>query len=960
MLAMLLIWAWPGLASSQQLPLRYLTQQDGLGSLAVNTLAQDRAGYLWVGTDNGLFRYNGSRFQRYAQPEGLMNTEIMALLADRGGRLWIATPDGLYLRRGERLLPVQANGQDLSLTMGQVLADGPQNSLMMVSEQQLLQVREENRGITVRSFFSAAQRRQYPMLEKIWAVMAEQDGELWMGCGQALCTAGTRGVTVLGTAAGVPSDHWLNLWRSADGTLWGRGERHVIVQLPGGNRFIDRTPPGDVMRKATMSTTLVEDGDHRMLTNTDQGLARWRAGRWELFGAANGLKMGGGVVAMLVDRDHGLWLGTGGHGLVRWMGYDNWENWGITQGLADDNVFAFLRDGRGRLRIGTRSGMSMLRDSGATRAVPVPGYPQEQWSSMALDRQGALWSSSYVGTLMREDGVSGAARQVAKLPMIFKLLVDRQGRLWISTSGGLYVIEKTAAGAVPRHPPGLPEQADLATDGTRRSCESPDGTLWFLTADYLWRLRGQRWESYGTRRAREPEFDMLACSSDGTLWLGQGSGGLWHARVGDHGLVKEAQPSPLLHDKVLLTIHEDRHGWLWLGTDAGLVLWDRSQWRQFDSSDGLVWNDLNARPFYEEADGTIWLATTNGTSHVIRPDRLFAPYPMSAIVEGAERDGRMLSLHDDGALPWSSGGLQLTLASLSYQHRDALRFRYRLMGLEQEWSVTAAPTVRYSALPPGEYRFQYAVINRDMQSESPPAELRFTILPPWWLSRWFLALCVIAALGLLLLLHRYRVRGLQARNAQMECLVQARTSELQARTRELELSQEALRERALRDGLTKAWNRVAMLEMMDQAILKAQRDAAAFLLCLLDLDHFKRINDTYGHLAGDAVLRGLVQRLNGCVRPYDLVGRYGGEEFLVLLADLDQADGAPRVEAMRHAIEATPFDLGEQGMLAVTSSFGVAVFNPAQPVSGLELIRAADQALYQAKALGRNRIEFAV
>ena len=163
----------------------------------------------------------------------------------------------------------------------------------------------------------------------------------------------------------------------------------------------------------------------------------------------------------------------------------------------------------------------------------------------------------------------------------------------------------------------------------------------------------------------------------------------------------------------------------------------------------------------------------------------------------------------------------------------------------------------------------------------------------------------------------------------------------------------------MRDGLTKAWNRVAMLEMMDQAILKAERHGTTFLLRLLDLDHFKRINDTHGHLAGDAVLRELVPRLGGGLRAYDLVGRYGGEEFLVLLTDLGQATGAGRVEALRAAVAATPFDIGEGRALAVTASFGVAEFDPAQAAAGLELVRRADLALYRAKAQGRNRVEYA-
>ncbi len=953
-LVVLLAGAWPGAAPAQQLPLRYLTQQDGLGNLSIYALAQDQTGYLWVGTENGLFRYNGTEFRRFGQAEGLTGTRITGVLADRRQRLWIAAIDGLYLRVGDRLVAVDSGEGAFGISPGQWLAQGPGDSVLVVSYQRLSQVSEAGGKVSVRGFFSDDQLRRLPALREITSVLTDVDDRVWLGCARSLCVAGPGGETVWGAAAGVPEDRWLNLRRAADGTLWARGARHVIALEPGAERFVDRTPPGEVMRKVAVVTALVEDADQRMLTNVDHGLARWRAGRWEFFGPPNGLKMGGGVRAMLVDRDQGLWLGTGGHGLARWMGYDNWENWGSAQGLPDDKVFAFLRDGEGRLRIGTRSGLAMLEGRDPARAVPVPGYPAEQWNSMALDHQGNLWTSSYVGSLMREDGRTGAVTRVATLPMISKLLVDRRGRLWIGTTDGLYVIERPEAGAAPTRPTGVAPDSGLLVDPTADSCESPDGTLWSLTDVRLRRLREGRWDSYPLAREGDgsPAFETMACGADGVVWLGQNPGVLWRAEVGAQGLVKRAQVVPLLRGKLLSAIHEDADGWLWLATDAGLLVWNRKEWRQFDHGDGLVWNELNDRPLYEEVDGTIWLASANGASRVKRPGRLFAPYALSAIVEAAERDGKALALRDGDALPWSAGALTVTMASLTYQHRGALRFRYRLAGLETEWSTTAVPRLRYAALPPGQYRLQYAVENLDTQSKSEVRELRFSILPPWWLSTPFFLLCAVLALVALWLLYRYRVRGLRRHNAEMESLVRART-------RELELSQEALRERALRDGLTKAWNRVAMLEMMDQAIQKSQRQGATFLLCLLDLDHFKRINDTHGHLAGDAVLCQLVPRLGDGLRAYDLVGRYGGEEFLVLLTDLSRATGAGRVEALRAAVAATPFDIGDGRTLAVTASFGVAEFDPAQPAAGLELVRRADLALYRAKAQGRNRVEYA-
>jgi diguanylate cyclase (GGDEF)-like protein len=123
---------------------------------------------------------------------------------------------------------------------------------------------------------------------------------------------------------------------------------------------------------------------------------------------------------------------------------------------------------------------------------------------------------------------------------------------------------------------------------------------------------------------------------------------------------------------------------------------------------------------------------------------------------------------------------------------------------------------------------------------------------------------------------------------------------------------------------------------------------------LLDLDHFKRINDTYGHFAGDAVLRETASRLRGNMRDYDEVGRYGGEEFLVVLPNCDMEQAANQAERMRHRLHATPM-IVDGIEIPVSASFGVTVSDGSERGPDL-FVRVADEALYRAKANGRNQV----
>jgi two-component system cell cycle response regulator len=125
---------------------------------------------------------------------------------------------------------------------------------------------------------------------------------------------------------------------------------------------------------------------------------------------------------------------------------------------------------------------------------------------------------------------------------------------------------------------------------------------------------------------------------------------------------------------------------------------------------------------------------------------------------------------------------------------------------------------------------------------------------------------------------------------------------------------------------------------------------------MIDIDHFKNLNDTYGHMAGDAVLRDFTRRITASLRPYDAVGRYGGEEFLVLLPGCDLDAGIRHAERLRILLSEEPFDTSE-GRHSTTCSLGVASTSASGPHSTEPLIRAADAALYRAKRNGRNRVE---
>jgi diguanylate cyclase (GGDEF)-like protein len=171
---------------------------------------------------------------------------------------------------------------------------------------------------------------------------------------------------------------------------------------------------------------------------------------------------------------------------------------------------------------------------------------------------------------------------------------------------------------------------------------------------------------------------------------------------------------------------------------------------------------------------------------------------------------------------------------------------------------------------------------------------------------------------------------------------------------------DALKFEAAHDPLTTVWNRGAIMGFLIGELERSRRSNGSLGVIMADIDHFKKINDTYGHLVGDAVLKEASRRLNTTLRSYDSVGRYGGEEFLIIVPGCDPLNLMVAAERLRHCIADRPMETSA-GPVPVTLSLGAvaAQTNERESIDAEALLRAADEALYAAKANGRNRVESA-
>jgi diguanylate cyclase (GGDEF)-like protein len=385
----------------------------------------------------------------------------------------------------------------------------------------------------------------------------------------------------------------------------------------------------------------------------------------------------------------------------------------------------------------------------------------------------------------------------------------------------------------------------------------------------------------------------------------------------------------------------DQRGWLWVGTDAGIVVFDGRIWRRYKADDGLISDETMPGAFLADPDGSVWIGTRGGLSHLQSPETMVQTAPIDLRITRLALGGNRLDAASPPQ-PWEPNlFFRVHMAQLNGASAQAL-LHVRLRGLHDDWFETRSHDVQLPALGPGRYTFEAFAVDGDHRRASGLTQWSFEILPPWWRAPWFELAAALACALLMLLAAAWR-------------LARQRQRRLERQRREQE--HEDLLVRATRDALTGLWNRPAILDILAREIQSSRESGTPLAVAIIDVDHFKSINDTRGHLAGDEVLRTLGAKLKSRIRAEEALGRYGGEEFLLVMPGATRQRPFLPVERLQRAIAEMPF-IYDTSPIKVTASFGVAwLTGPSDTAE--KLLSRADAALYGAKHAGRDRVEYA-
>ncbi len=760
------LWSLDPQKKITQYALNTWKTERGLPNNTVLAIAQDHSGYIWLGTAEGLTRFDGinfTNFDRRSRAE-FRDTIINNLAVDRRGVLWIGMYRGrlLSLERG-RFVNHPLPKTVVHIDFNCLIEDGPGTLWVGTSA-----------GLFYRPPAQGDVLKQHPALrnEKILCLAVDRSGRL-------LVSAAGKGVYRLEngefrpflSAADLSNRDTYVLKQCRDGTLW---------------------------------------------LGTLSGLFAYQDNRLRHYPLKPGMSE---MIHVLVeDRDGNLWVGSEGC-LYRWS-QGVFESLGSDQGLGSNYVFSACEDAEGSLWVGTvDGGLTQIRDAKITTFSDREGLSGEVFRSLHEGENGTMWIGGYGGYLNRyQDGRFNKFALPARLrsTSIWSLETDAGNSLWLGTESGLLHFQDGRFKDIP-----LPGSA--AGMETRCVLKDGSGRLWIGTygAGLLCRQQESFRRYSGANGLRDDRITCLFTDRRGNLWVGSetglnflgagkgdyfqreplldgcrvecvyedGRGSLWigtrsHGlKVLGNGRLGSLTIDQGLFDNRVYAILEDREANLWLSSERGIFcaakqeledtawgLRPRVSGRLFTEEDGLKSRLCNnGHPAaWQSADGRMWFATVKGVA-VIDPSRMHPDGRVPPVlVENVVVDNRNLPTFGNSPaaplqLAAGSRKFDFKYTALSFIRSDKIEFKYKLEGYDNEWtSAGGRREAFYNDLRPGHYRFRVIAANADGVWNMAGASFAFFLRPFVSQTWWFMALAALAFMAVSVLLWQLLKKYLRA------------------------------------------------------------------------------------------------------------------------------------------------------------------------------------------------------
>jgi diguanylate cyclase (GGDEF)-like protein len=998
-----------------------LSVEEGLSQGTVFDVLQDQQGYIWLATEDGLNRFDGLSFKFYkhdpTDTESLPSSFVWSVDQDGAGHVWVATSNGLAMwdRSTDQIVPHEKlRGRYVRA----VRYAAKQDALWIGTRDSGLLRLDLTTG-ALSTFVNDPSDPGSLSNNWIYAIYVDARHRLWVATDGGLNLLDGNGkfrrfVANPSDPAGLSDGKVRAIAEDDAGALWvgtfGGGLDRLDPESGRFERF-QHDPQREDSLADDQVRALLQDSEGRLWVGTSRGLDLYDPSRQAFIHYRHDSRepwslADNDILSLAQDRGGVLWVGTRNGGVHKWNPL-GWQFGHVApspgpDGLGSGHVSAFSEDRMGRLWVGTLDAGLYVMERTAARMKPYrwdPKRPQglasDKVTALRHDHRGDLWIGTRDAGLSRLNAASGAFKQYRFDPAnpqglsangVTTILEDRNGRLWIGTfRGGLERFDPLTERFVHfRHDPSDP--ASLSGDKVSSLAELPDGRFWVGTIESGLNLfdprsgRSRRYQHVPGDGGSLPSSTVHTVFVDaaGSLWVGTHAG-LAHLPVDGESFTTYTTKDGLPND-VVYAILSDRRGRLWMSTNHGLSCFDprTREFTNYGVSNGVQAAEFNFGAWYQSVSGEMFFGGVNGFNAFV-PDRLrrveqAPPVVLTAVSVGHRPLAGPADQVRRVALGYRDKVLAFEFAALDFTAPQRNRFAYKLDGFDQDWvPLSGRRSVTYTNLGAGRYTFRLRGANSDGRWNEEGIAVAVDVAAAPWATPWAYTAYTFVLAGSILGLVRVQRRKFE-REAEyarvLEQRVQERTRELSDRKTELERLNTELAQASITDSLTGLSNRRFLTEYLEKEVALLHRryhrlaeepsgiEVLDLAFVMIDLDHFKTINDSAGHAAGDAVLRQMRDVLKAASRASDIIVRWGGDEFLLVARELSGDGLSELAERIRTRVEQHVFDVGEGRVVRVSCSVGFACYpffkEQLDALSWEQVISVADRALYVAKASGRN------
>lgn len=913
-------------------PVRYIDRRLGLPSSQVHSLCFDHQGLMWAAGPAGLVSYDGSRVTSFTVDDGLSRLGLRAVAPVGRDTLWIGSDNGVDCLREGRIRPLI---EEWPFGMVDDIVVGPEGDVCLSTAAGLVHWSEKTGLVKPDAPESGA--------EVVRAVAIDEEGTVWAATGAGLVAFYPR--LIKQPMIVVAADHGIVSLCALPGS-------GVMYYNRSGVSLLGRN--GKVTRIATAIDQHVVRSmrlqDDVIWFGTDEGLVRGRLQD----DACHGLlvsQIASPINAITIDAFGNLWAATERLGVAK-VSLLNQSIQRIP--IPDDGAILCVKSADGGLFVGGDGFSSRLVGASAPAVREDSLATDKVWDRVAVPGGEAV--ATDLGLKVSMDG-AGFQRFESDLRVLrhpCRCLVMASDALWCGSIFGLASVDLTKGEAKEVRPPGAAHMGYVYT-----LAKDAEGCIWVGTlGNGGWLLRAGRLQRVICDTPLEKANVFAIAHTDGGRTAMLSGRQLLVFKDYVHVITYKIGRDPVL-GWALTWEGLDR---LWVGSSDGLLL--------INVENGAVVRQVNALLGTEN-----WEFTTS-RSLLIDGHTLWCGLNSGLVVVDGERirDLRATPRVRLSKIEWQSAKVSTDGERIRVKHgqwfvtvavycawyvdEENLRFRYRLVGFNRQWlPMTDLAYVQFNSLPPGEYQLE-AQAYSPLVGWGPVAMVaEFEVTAPLWIARWLSGVTWLVRNVTRLAAAKHRNIELQAENEMLEEVVVARTVDLKRANDRLGKLNLELEQRSLTDPLTGVANRRYFDQVLQDEWHRLEASQRPIALVLLDIDHFKAFNDHYGHLAGDRCLIKVADCLRTLLqRSKELVARYGGEEFAIVLADCDVKQAMATAHRLREGVVNLKIahEKTEPGL--VSASLGVAVMQPESGELAAQLVQAADEALYCAKAKGRNQV----